>query len=92
MKQNRGVESIMNMKTYSIGNSIVLPHVRFINYGGRNSMMYHAEVLRANSHYKTLGCDSMDSSGFCLGHRISRDEFLKRYCGGVEPETNINEE
>jgi hypothetical protein len=55
----------MNMKTYSTGKVIVLPHVRFINHGGRNSMMYHAEVRRANRHYKTLGCDRMDASGFC---------------------------
>jgi hypothetical protein len=29
----------------------------------------------------------MDVSGLCLGHKISRKDFLKRYCGGTEPET-----
>jgi hypothetical protein len=33
-----------------------------------------------------LGCDKTDVSGFCLGHKISREEFLKRYCGGIETE------
>jgi hypothetical protein len=80
------------MKTYSIGKSIVLPHVRFINRGGRNSMMYHTEVRRVNRHYKTLGCDRMDVSGFCSGHKMSKEEFIKRYCGGVEPETKTNKE
>ena len=82
----------MNMKTYGIGTSIVLPHVRFINHGGRNSMMYHTEVRRVNRHYKTLECDRMDASGFCLGHRMSRDKFIKRYCGGVEAEIETNKE
>jgi hypothetical protein len=33
-----------------------------------------------------LGCDKTDVSGFCLGHKISREEFLKRYCGEIETE------
>ena len=77
----------MNMKTYSIGKSIVLPHVRFVNRGARNSMMYHTKVRRVNRRYKTLGCDRMDVSGFCQGHRMSRNEFIERYCGGAEPST-----
>jgi hypothetical protein len=34
----------------------------------------------------------MDFSGLCLGHKMSKGEFLKRYCGGVEPETRTNKE
>jgi hypothetical protein len=49
-------------------------------------MMYHSEVVKFNGRYQTAGCDSMDISGFCLGHRISREEFLEIYCGGIEPE------
>ena len=49
-------------------------------------MMFHTDIMRVNGHYRTLGCDRMDVSGFCLGHKISREEFLERYCGGVEPE------
>ena len=30
----------------------------------------------------------MDDTGFCLVHEISREEFLERYCNGVELETN----
>jgi hypothetical protein len=28
----------------------------------------------------------MDVSGFCSGHKMSEEDFLKRYCGGVEQE------
>jgi len=49
--------------------------------------MFHSEVVRANRKYQTLGCDKMDVSGFCLGHKISREEFLKRYCGEIETGT-----
>jgi hypothetical protein len=49
-------------------------------------MMFHSQLIRVNGQYKTLGCDRMDISGFCLGHKMSRKEFLERYCGGVEPE------
>jgi hypothetical protein len=48
--------------------------------------MYHTEVIRFNGHYKTLECDRMDASGLCLGHKISRKEFLERYCDGIKPE------
>ena len=75
------------MKVYSIGNSIVLPHVRYVNHGGHISIMFHTEIIWVNGHYKTIGCDKMDVSGFCLGHKMSRDEFLERYCGGIEPES-----
>jgi hypothetical protein len=49
-------------------------------------MMFHSEVIRFNGYYKTLGCNRMDVSGLCLGHKISRKEFVERYCGGIEPE------
>lgn len=75
------------MKAYSIGKSIILPHFRYVNYGGRNSMMFHSQVVKFNGHYKTLGCDRMDVSGLCSGYRMSKKEFLKKYCDGVEPGT-----
>jgi hypothetical protein len=74
------------MRAYQIGKSIILPHVRFVNHGGQTGIMFHSEVLRTNGRYQTLGCDKTDASGFCLGHKISREEFLKRYCGGIETE------
>jgi hypothetical protein len=80
------------MKAYRIGKSIILPHVRYVNRGGCNSMMFHSQVIRFNGHYQTLRCDRMDVSGFCLGHKMSKEEFLKRYCGDVEPETKTNKE
>jgi len=81
-----------NMKAYCIGKSIILPHVRYINNGKRNSMMFHSHVINSHGHCHTLGCNRMDFSGLCLGHKMSKGEFLKRYCGGVEPETRTNKE
>ena len=80
------------MKSYRIGASIILPHVRYVSRRGCNSMMFHSQVVRFNGHYETLRCDRMDVSGFCSGHKISKEEFLKRYCGGVEPESRTNKE
>lgn len=74
------------MRTYRIGKTIVLPHVRYVNHGEHAGIMFHSEVLRINGKYQTLGCDKTDVSGFCLGHKISREEFLKRYCGDIEME------
>ena len=76
------------MRVYRIGKSIVLPHVRYVNHGAHTGVMFHSEVLRSNGKYQTLGCDKTDVSGFCLGHKISREEFLKRYCDETESEKN----
>ena len=76
----------MSVREYSIGNVIILAHVRHITYGGCSSMMYHSQTIRFNGQYRTLGCDRMDVSGLCLGHKISRKDFLEKYCGGIEPE------
>ena len=80
------------MKSYCICKSIILPHVRYINNGGCNGVMFHSQVVRFNEHYETLRCNKMDVSGFCSGHKMSKEEFLKRYCNGVEPETTTNKE
>jgi len=55
-------------------------------------VMFHSQVVRFNEHYETLRCNKMDVSGFCSGHKMSKEEFLKRYCNGVEPETTTNKE
>ena len=78
------------MKAYCIGKSIILPHVRYVNNGGCDSMMFHSQGIRINGHYQTLRCDRMDDSGLCSGHKMSKGEFLKRYCGSVEPEAKTN--
>ena len=75
------------MKVYQIGNAIILPNVRHVYSKGRNSsMMFHSEVERIGGKYLTLGCDKMDDSGFCLGHKMSRKEFVEKYCIETEPE------
>jgi hypothetical protein len=74
------------MRAFCMGNTIILAHVRFIAHGDRNSKMYHSGVRGFNGHYHTPECDRMDVAGLCLGHKISRKDFLERYCGGMEPE------
>jgi len=74
-----------------MGNSIVLASVRFIAHGESESRMYHSDVRRLNGHYRTLECDRMDASGLCSGHRISRKEFIEKYCGGLTPEAKRTE-
>jgi hypothetical protein len=80
------------MKAYCVENSIILPHVRYIDNGERNSLMYHCQVVISNGHFYTLGCNRMGVSGLCAGHKISRKEFIERYCNGIEPETKTNKE
>lgn len=79
------------MRVYCIGQSIVLPNVRYVNNGKNTGIMFHSEVLRTNGKYQTLGCNKTDASGFCLGHKISREEFLRRYCGEIETEEDRQE-
>ena len=68
-----------------------MPHVRYIDNGDRKGMMFHSQVISSQGHCHTLGCDRMDVSGLCVGHKMNRREFLERYCG-VEPETRTNKE
>ena len=81
-----------HMKGYCIGKSIILPHVRYVNHGGSNTMMFHSPVTELNGQFHTSGCSKMDISGICLGHKMSRKEFLEKYCNSVEPETRTNTE
>jgi len=78
-----------DMNAYRIGKTIILPHIRYITGDGCNGMMFHSEVIRLHGQYQTVGCDKTDVSGLCSGHKMSKEEFLRRYCGGVEPETEI---
>jgi hypothetical protein len=80
------------MNSYRIGKSIILPHIRYIDYDECSGMMFHSEVIKLNGQYQTVGCDSTDVSGLCSGHKMSREEFSKRYCGGVEAKRKINNE
>jgi hypothetical protein len=54
-------------------------------------MMFHSEVERIGGKYLTLGCDKMDDSGFCLGHKMSRKEFIEKYCMEIEAEPEMLE-
>lgn len=33
----------------------------------------------------THGCDHMDKEGWCMGHHYDREDFIRIFCGGVEP-------
>ena len=79
--------SVKNMQPYCMGKSIILSHVRYINQGGSNSLMFHSPVTEVNGQFHTSGCNRLDVSGLCLGHKMTRKEFLDRYCDGVEPGT-----
>lgn len=81
-----------HMKGYCMGKSIILPHVRYVNNGGSNTMMFHSPVTQTNGQLYTSGCNKMDVSGYCLGHKMTRKEFLEKYCNGVEPEMKTNKE
>jgi hypothetical protein len=85
-------KSRKNAKAYCIGKSIISGHVRYLDTGERNSMMFHSVVMDSYGHRYTFGCDRMDFSGLCLGHRMSRKEFIERYCRGVEPEMSSHKE
>lgn len=79
-----------NRNAYHLGKCIILPHVRYIDNGDRKCMMFHSQVISLQGHWHTLGCDRMDVSGLCAGHKMSKEDFLERYCSGVEPETRTN--
>ena len=78
------------IKAYCLGKSIFLPHIRYIVDGQHGSIMYHSHIIISNGHFYTLGCRKMDVSGLCSGHKMSRKEFLEKYCNGLEPETKTN--
>jgi hypothetical protein len=85
MKELKEMKDLKEKKAYCLGKSIILPHVRYINHGSKNTMMmFHTYVVKANGKHKTLGCDKTDDSGFCLGHEMSRKEFLERFCGELD--------
>lgn len=73
--------------SYCIGESIVLPYVRYVDIGKHKGMMFHTVLIKVNGKFKTLGCNKMDVSGLCSGHKMSKKEFLRKYCNGIEPKS-----
>ena len=87
MRYSTKSEREMKRKAYKIGKSIILPNVRWVILDSRTGcMMFHSKVVRNNGKYETLECNKMDSSGFCLGHEMSMEEFAEKYCSGIEKE------
>lgn len=91
-------EILSKCKRFKIGGTIVLEdlHIRHIRESSKSrgrggnvkvsEKMYHSGVFEPIfGKYITRDCDNMDNSGFCLGHPMSREEFLQKYCDGIEP-------
>ena len=66
-------------KSFSLGSSIVIPKksVRYVYYGRGKYKLFHNNLVF---------CGNRDTKGFCIGHDIKREEFVKKYCNGVVPE------
>ena len=78
---SKSAHSKEERKVYRMGKSIILPHMRYIDNGDHKGMMFHSPEISAHGDCHTSGCDRMDVSGLCAGHKMSRREFLERYCG-----------
>ena len=65
-------------KSFSLGSSIVIPEkgVRYVYYGRGKYKLFHSNPY---------SCNNRDTKGFCNGHDIEREEFIKKYCNGVVP-------
>ena len=82
---------------YSLKDIVVTPHARFVTSSDCYKEYHSMTILNtANITLKkgqrkiipkfiTLGCDNMDDSGYCLGHQIKREEFIQKWCAGIEP-------
>jgi hypothetical protein len=81
-----------HLRAYHVGKSIILPHIRYIDNGNRQGTLFHSQVISSGGHCRTLGCDRMDVSGLCAGHKMSRKDFLDRYCGAHPDRHPENEE
>ena len=66
-------------KSFSLGSSIVIPKkgVRYVYYGRGKYKLFHNNLVF---------CGNRDTKGFCIGHDIKREEFIKKYCNGIVPE------
>ena len=66
-------------KSFSLGSSIVIPKkgVRYVYYGREKYKLFHNNLVF---------CGDRDTKGFCIGHDIKREEFIKKYCNGIVPE------
>ena len=76
-------------RPFSFGGTIVAHHARYVRTRtphGEAYRMFHGVVVRGrDGETYSVGCDCMDQSGYCMGHAMSREEFIQHYCGGVEP-------
>ena len=69
----------LKSKSFSLGSSIVIPEkgVRYV---------YYSKGIYKLFHNNLVFCGNRDTKGFCNGHDIKREEFIKKYCNGVVPE------
>ena len=66
-------------EAYQLSGAIVLPYARFMG-----DFMYHCDPF--NDGLATPECDNRDrQNNYCAGHDMSRADFIRDHCGGVEP-------
>ena len=66
-------------KSFSLGSSVVIPE-KGIRY------VYYSKGIYKLFHNNLVFCGNRDTKGFCIGHDIKREEFIKKYCNGIVPE------
>ena len=68
----------LKSKSFSLGSSIVIPEkgIRYVYYGRGIYKLFHSNPY---------SCNNRDTKGFCNGHDIEREEFIKKYCNGIVP-------
>ena len=83
------------MQGDALESSIIIENFRFIkDYDGRYKFFHtrttinsaNISITRKNktTPFITHGCNSMDESGFCKGHNITREEFVKTFCNNKD--------
>ena len=95
-KQEQIKESVF---PYKIGKNYFTKHCRYVvNTSSGIYDLYHDDVdlnydkleikkgkKMVTPTYITKGCSSMCESGFCKGHKMSRQDFIDNYCNGEIP-------
>ena len=69
-------------EAFQSAGTITLPYHRFIK-ADNGSRMFHCDPFRDGR--ATRECDNRDDAAYCRGHDMSRADFIRDFCGGVEP-------
>lgn len=84
----------MGKNIEAVGYHILTPTVRFLASGKKVGKLYHAVTVRNDRGipvngviypFYTKGCNKVDSTGFCAGHYMRREDFVRLFCDGKDP-------